>query len=463
MGATARMRAAAASPLLHPLQSSPRPPSPPPLPPTLPREAPANRRQGWAWARALDAFPKTYEDFVERTRAGGLISVVLVTTICALVLSDVLAFALNPPYEVVAMDVDTTPAAGRMAVLFDVEFPSVPCVALTLDVTDAFGERQRGVHRAALTSPLQPDVGALLPLAERCGPCLLPAPSPGSKPQDGPAASEEPCCSTCEEVRATQHAHGLIGGWRTAPQCRAARSHAADGLQAASDTQEPLALHAGCRAYGSVVLERAAGQLRFSAGTAGPDAPIWEQPGPASPSRTANVSHLVRSFAFAAHNAAHSVRFAADGGARGRGSSGGALDDVAFTDQSATGDISRVYLVTVVPTRRVRAGVGRAPATVLHTGYEYSFTEHSEASAGAAHARRRTWAGVTIAFELSPIAVVTTEQPRLLLDLLASVTAIIGGGVTLAMLLDACVHSLRDAVDTRGPRGAERWGKLHAR
>lgn len=380
--------------------------------------------------RALDGFPKTHEDFVERTRAGGLVSVVSVGAICALVVSDVLAFALSPPRELVAMDVDTMPAGGRIRVLFDIDFPLAPCSALALDVTDALGERQRGVRRAALATPLPPAVGAPSPLAERCGPCFSPDPTTH--------AADGPCCASCEEVRAAQHARGLVGGWRAAPQCaRAADAPAAPAAVPAG----PDGGAVGCRAHGSVDVERAAGQLRFRVGAAGLDA--------LSSSRAANVSHLVRSLAFAGGE-----RASASERARERARAG-ALDNLHFTDRSAGGVTSHSYLVTVVPTKRVRAG-----GAALHEGYEFSSAEHSEAAAPARGAALRAWAGVTIAFELSPIAVVTVVQPRLLLDLLSSVTAIVGGGVTVAMLIDACLHSLRDA---RHARRAERWGKLHAR
>ena len=426
---------------------------------TAPACAPACRARLLHRARALDAFPKTYEDFVERTRAGGLVSVVSIAAICALTAVDALAFTLEPPREVVSMDVDTTGAAsgGRMRVRFDVDFPATPCAALALDVTDAFGERQRGVHRAAVAAPLPPlpgvaDAGA--PLPERCGPCLLSPPPPGSG--GGDDERNGPCCGSCEEVRAAQHARGIIGGWRAAPQCRAARS---DGAPEAPATRTHARVSGGCRAHGFVAVERAAGQLRFSAagGAAGAVARVWEPPNAVAPARTANVGHVMRSLAFEPGGDA-----AARGGARQNdGRIGGALDCVAFTDEGGGADISRTYLVTIVPTRRVHAG-GRKGLAGASAGNEFSFTEHTEPAAGA-HGGRRAWAGVTLAFELSPIAVVTSVQPRLLLDLLASVTAIVGGGVTIAMLVDACVHSLRDAVDARAPR-LERWGaKLHAR
>jgi hypothetical protein len=119
-------------------------------------------------------------------------------------------------------------------------------------------------------------------------------------------------------------------------------------------------------------------------------------------------------------------------------------------------DVTRIYLVTVVPTRRLR---GR---TVAREAYEYSATEHTEPAASAQG--HRAWAGVTFSFELSPIVIVTAVQPRLLVDLLASVTAIVGGGFTIAMLVDACVHSLRDAVEPRGAWLDRRPSlKLHAR
>jgi hypothetical protein len=461
-----------------PPEASPGPPSPS----LLARETCRASRVGLsagachARLRSCDAFAKTYDDFVERTTSGGLISIVSIVAVCALVASEILAFTLRPPRELVSMDVDATAlssAAELMEVRFDIRFERAPCATLALDITDAFGERQRDARRNVLAQPIGASTGAAGTLGARCGPCHLPreAPSgargPGESGAPRDAAAEagqrEPCCSSCEDVRAVQHASGLIGGWRAAPQCaaesqrrasRKPREASADTLPLGERQPQPRQLEgarqdsSGCRVAGTVLVERAAGQLRFS--MAASDGSEWTPPDASAPARTADVSHTITLLEFAAHDGGGHGLDATHAATVRHGQAGarpdGALDGAAFVDASVGADLARIYLVTIVPTARVDGG------TVVERAFQLSATEHTELAASTA-GRARTWAGVTLAYELSPIAIVTNVQPRLLLDLVAACTAIVGGGITIAMAVDALVHSLGDAVETGGHGG----------
>ena len=92
----------------------------------------------------LDIFPKTYDDFKERTLGGALISVVC----CLLAL--ILFAAEFSHYRAVEtvdrLDVDTRTAANsKLSINLDVVLPSLPCDEIVMDVVDESGSEQLAV------------------------------------------------------------------------------------------------------------------------------------------------------------------------------------------------------------------------------------------------------------------------------------------------------------------------------
>ena len=92
----------------------------------------------------LDIFPKTFDDFKERTLGGALISIVC----CLLALSLFTAeFAQYRAVETVdRLDVDTrTLANSKLSINLDVVLPSLPCDEIVMDVVDESGSEQLAV------------------------------------------------------------------------------------------------------------------------------------------------------------------------------------------------------------------------------------------------------------------------------------------------------------------------------
>ena len=77
--------------------------------------------------KALDAYPKTLDDFKERTGSGAAVSIVSLTFIFLLVVSELRAY-----YTPIVSDhlyVDTS-SSQRIRINVNITFPSMPCAGL---------------------------------------------------------------------------------------------------------------------------------------------------------------------------------------------------------------------------------------------------------------------------------------------------------------------------------------------
>ena len=83
--------------------------------------------------RLADVFPKTLDDFKERTLMGAAISVVSVCFITLLVWVEVSTYLTTLVSH--ELKVDTT-RGGKLLVNFDVSFMALPCGVLSLDAMD---------------------------------------------------------------------------------------------------------------------------------------------------------------------------------------------------------------------------------------------------------------------------------------------------------------------------------------
>ena len=92
----------------------------------------------------LDIFPKTYEDFKERTLGGGLISVAC--GLLALLLFTAELAQYRAVETVDRLDVDTRAAANsKLSINLDLLLPSLPCDEIVMDVVDDSGSEQLAV------------------------------------------------------------------------------------------------------------------------------------------------------------------------------------------------------------------------------------------------------------------------------------------------------------------------------
>lgn len=107
--------------------------------------------------KTLDVYPKTEEDISIKTGSGGLISIVSLTVIALLMLSQVWSFISPPTTHTIS--VDTRPSS-QLQINVDIVFHALRCSETTIDVMDVSGESQvaidANVHRTRLTSEGRP-------------------------------------------------------------------------------------------------------------------------------------------------------------------------------------------------------------------------------------------------------------------------------------------------------------------
>jgi hypothetical protein len=94
----------------------------------------------------FDVFPKTLDDFKERTLGGGAISVICMLAACILFMTEWASFRSVRTID--RLVVDTSPdGSGKMLLNVDIYLPSLPCGEFVMDVTDDSGLQQLEVTR----------------------------------------------------------------------------------------------------------------------------------------------------------------------------------------------------------------------------------------------------------------------------------------------------------------------------
>eukprot|EP00967_Tisochrysis_lutea_P121083 scaffold199208_cov33-Tisochrysis_lutea.AAC.5 len=102
----------------------------------------------------LDVFPKTLDDFRERTVGGGAISLGCVVCGILLVLAECSTFRSLRSVDRLTLDLSNAPSGaqiplreGRLLLNVDLVLPSLPCSEFVMDVTDESGSQQLHVER----------------------------------------------------------------------------------------------------------------------------------------------------------------------------------------------------------------------------------------------------------------------------------------------------------------------------
>jgi hypothetical protein len=218
--------------------------------------------------RRLDVYPKTLEDFTEKTTTGAVVSLVTLTFVLWLFVSEV---ALFMSHEVDPQLFVDTERSDKIRINLDIYFPAMPCSFLTLDAMDSAGELQldlahnvfkrrhrNGVPLEAVRENVaqrgdapRPAVNATAP-----GAVAVPAPAaaavvpatPGCGSCYGAQTRAEQCCNTCEEVREAYR----IRGWAFANP---------EGIAQCSDEGFVKGIEEskgeGCQVYGYLLVNKA--------------------------------------------------------------------------------------------------------------------------------------------------------------------------------------------------------------
>lgn len=366
--------------------------------------------------RRFDAYPKTLDDFREKTFSGAAVSIVAGLVMLALFASE-LSYLLTTEVQP-ELFVDTS-RNEKMRINVDMVFHHMPCPYLSIDVMDISGEQQLDVDHNLFKQRLnkdgvpiregevQTDLGeenktavvlsslnqTLDPL--RCESCY------------GAETIDAPCCNTCEEVReayrrrgwAMNNADGVI-------QCER------EGWTRKMKEQS----EEGCSAYGYLLVNKVAGNFHFAPGKSFQQHNIHIHDMHQLGRSTFNLSHSIKRLSFGTEYPGQV----------------NPLDDHEEIFDKADGSAMYQYFVKVVPTRYRRAN-----GQQINTN-QYSVTSHVR------HINNQFGEqglpGVFVMFDISPILVQLTEHRRSFMHFLTSVCAIIGGVFTVAGMIDALIH-----------------------
>eukprot|EP00052_Salpingoeca_macrocollata_P006266 m.52557 g.52557 ORF g.52557 m.52557 type:complete len:390 (-) comp15340_c0_seq1:31-1200(-) len=366
--------------------------------------------------RKFDAYPKTLEDFRERTMAGAAVSIIAGLFMLILFATE-LYFYLSVQVQP-ELFVDTS-RNEKMRINVDIVFHAMPCAYLSIDVMDISGEQQLDVDHNLFKKRLssdgepireeeeQPELGdkshqvvnALKSLNQtldpnRCESCY------------GAESPEVRCCNDCEKVReayrkkgwAFDNADGIV-------QCE--REGWSDKLKKQANE--------GCSVYGYLHVNKVAGNFHFA-------------PGKSFQQHNVHI-HDLQPFGRTAFNLSHTVRRLSFGH-----DYPGLVNPLDGHQEIADKQSSVMYqyFLKIVPTRYYSLH-GKETST-----NQYSVTMHQKHINHALG--EHGLPGVFFMFEISPILVQLREYSPSFFHFLTGVCAIIGGVFTVAGMVDGIIH-----------------------
>jgi len=366
--------------------------------------------------KTFDAYPKTMEDFRERTITGATVSIISGVFILWLFISEFVYYLSTEISPQLLVD---TSRGEKLRINMDIYFHNIPCSFLSVDAMDISGEHQLDVDHNIFKKRVSPDglplsagptkqealgvdlrkpiIGETKELpADYCGSCY---------------GAIEGCCNTCDQVQDAYRKKGwAFSGSENIEQC--VREGFTEKLQSQ--------LGEGCQVYGYLLVNKVAGNFHLA-------------PGKSFQQHHMHV-HDLQPFKNLKYNLTHTLNKLSFG----KEFPGviNPLDGVFKNppDEAITPGMHQ-YFIKIVPTTYESLS-----GSMLITN-QFSVTEHYKTLKGeAAHGLP----GVFFMYELSPIMVRFTEKRKSFAHFLTGVCAIIGGVFTVAGLFDSFIyHSVR--------------------
>lgn len=378
----------------------------------------------FASLKRFDIYPKTIDDFKEKTMIGAAISIVSMSIIVFLVISELLLYMNHERIDELYVD---TQGDGKIPIYLNISFPALSCDALSLDIMDVTGEHQLNVEHTIFKSKIGQN-GQIIEssttkvedlnveqmaqavtteedrrlfellrkyenrTANYCGSCY------------GAETPDLTCCNTCDNVREAYRRKGwAFASADTIEQC------AMETLQRKFRTLKKE----GCNIHGFVLVNKVAGNFHFAPGKSGEMGHQHIHESMPFEVDTFNVSHKI-----------HRLGFGED--------YPGLKNPLDNADRINTEDLGLYqYFIKVVPT--VYQYVN---GTELFTN-QYSVTESFRPRRGTA-----TLPSVFFMYDLSPIMVHISESRRSFIHFLTSLCAIVGGVFTVSGLLDSILYNV---------------------
>jgi len=380
--------------------------------------------------KKLDVYPKTLDDFKERTGSGAAVSIISLSIIFLLVVSELRAYFT--PVTTDHLYVDTA-RDERIRINANITFPSMPCAGLNLVAMDVAGEQQIDVVRNLIKTRLSLDgrtLGRELDgetvekrLRRSCGTCF--PPEWHFQPDE---KFRGRCCNSCADVKELfvevngqrakeqkQHSGGESAAkplaqikWEDHPICQ----HEAVLM----DPSRLANIREGCNLFGFLEVNKVAGNFHVAPGKAFQSAQgqLVHEFKPFD-THTYNISHTIHSLSFGVHYPSRV----------------NPLDGATAILSNGSGVFQ--YFVKVVPTTYEPANGAQ-----IHT-HQYSVTDQFK----SAHDPSKGFVlpGVFFIYDISPIKVKFTEKHTSFAHFLVSLCAIVGGVFTVSGIIDSVIYS----------------------
>lgn len=390
-----------------------------------------NRQQSSNTARfirSLDAFSKMMkvpEDLRTQSTTGGTISLISLTLISILFISEFISFLT--PIRSTSLSVDT----GRdesFNIHLDVNFPYLNCEVLGVDALDAGGTVRLEISNNLFKTPIDhkgrpmsehpptrlirqhltnttdtihanslsgnSSVTSPSPWPKGCGPCM------GAEEHSGD------CCNTCESVRKAYERKGwLVTNLSKFPQCKR------EGVNTlTSGAYDPT--H-GCNIHGHIQISKVAGRIHITPGHSFSFAGHTIHDYSALRDKPLDLSHYIRKLSFG-------VEYP------------GQANPLDKTNRLAGSDKNlrigqHEYFIRIVPTT-YKYSFGRSISTNQYS--QTYFFKHSDPSNGGRHVP-----GLFFNYDLSPIHVEVNENRPSFIHFIVQLCAIIGGVFTVASMV----------------------------
>lgn len=342
--------------------------------------------------KSLDAFPRAEEHLLQKTQSGALVSVVGLVIMATLFVHE-LGYYIST-YTVHQMSVDLK-RGENLPIHINITFPSLPCDVLSVDAIDMSGKHEvdldTNIWKLRINS-------------------------------HGQIVGTEYLSDLVEKEHKT-HKHE---GEEKELQDDTDESLHALGFDQASENmikkvKQALANGEGCRVYGSLDVQRVAGNFHISVHGLN----IYVAQMMFGGATRVNVSHLIHDLSFGPkYPGVHNP-----------------LDDTQRILHETSGTFK--YYIKVVPTEYRYISKEVLPTNQFSvTEYFSPMTEFD-----------RTWPAVYFLYDLSPITVTIKEERRSFLHFITRLCAVLGGTFALTGMLDRWMYRLLEVLTKPSPRG----------
>eukprot|EP00929_Paragymnodinium_shiwhaense_P112626 TRINITY_DN80894_c0_g1_i1.p1 TRINITY_DN80894_c0_g1~~TRINITY_DN80894_c0_g1_i1.p1 ORF type:complete len:387 (-),score=87.90 TRINITY_DN80894_c0_g1_i1:71-1231(-) len=336
--------------------------------------------------KSFDVYAKVQEDVLQKSQAGGIVTVITAFVIAVLMWSELWEFCTIEVVDTVCVD---TRLRQKLSIGLNVTFPHLRCDDVSVDNVDSSGDNQVNVHGSLAKLPLNEEGYPSTGDALKAGDCLSCMEA---------ADEEHRCCNTCQELKDAYHAKDLsISTLAHTPQCRSS---------------------IGCRIEGTVVVNKVSGNVHVALGR--------------STIRSGKHVHEFNvndvSSGFNTSHEIHEINF----GERVPGMMS-PLDGT--TKIVRSGAYMFHYYIKLVPT------------VFTSTGGEEVYTHQYSVTDSARNVQVRSGElsglpGVFIVYDFSPFLMRKTEKAKPWSYIFTSICAIIGGVYNIAFLVEMFVNNV---------------------